>query len=227
MDLNNPNRLYIALGVSALLLGMWGWKEHTDTLISQADGQVKFLEDAQRKLKAERDHLDTQLSAANFRFDSAEREARRLMDEARKRPTPPKPPPAPKTAEELTLSMRVALSPESLVVEDPNRPSVLNVADGQKVFLYFEEAKRIPGFESKVIAQDAALTGLQTTLKAAGDRFGLQTEALSLAGTQLETSQKETQILKKEVSQVKTRGRLQKILWGAAGLGVGFLVGKH
>lgn len=226
MDLNNPNRLYIALGIAGLLLIAYAGKIHLDNVIAQADGQVKLLKQREVLFQEEARLKNKELEAANFRYDALAREATRLAGIAHRIPTPPEVPPTPETAEELTVSLRVALSQQTLVVNDPNQSTILNKQDGEKVFVMFEEAKRIPGFESKVAAQEVAITSLETTLKAAGDRFSLQGEALSLAGTRLDNCQQETKILAKEVSQTKTRGRLQKILWGASGLAVGFLAAR-
>lgn len=227
MELNDPRRLYVIGGVAALLVGMWAWKTHLDTVITQADGQVKELKQQASLLKEQALQKNKELVAANFRFEALEREARRLAGIAHRLPTPPDPPAAPETAEELTLSMRVALSPTALAVEDLNAQTLLSKPDAQKVFLYFEEAQRVPLFEQKTKAQEEAIVSLEAAVTAAGDRYALQGEALSLAGTQNENCNRQNAILAKEVSQTKTKGRLEKILWGAAGVGVGFLAARR
>lgn len=227
MNLDSKIRTYAIVAGAMLLTGAWAYVDYSENQIAQADGKIKILEEQAKAAKAESIRLDIALGASEFRFNAAERESARLAEVARKLRIPKPGPPAPVTADELTLAMRVALSPATLVVEDPSRDSVLNVADGQKVFNYFEEAKRIPGFELKVNAQDAAITSLETAVKDGKQSVGDCRKLVGSVGSELAISKQETVILTKQVQQAKSMGRVQKFLWGAAGVGVGFLAGKR
>ena len=227
MLFNSNARLYTIIAGATILVGSYSYSDYLRTKISESDGKIKILEADAKEAKGVRIRLELANQEAESKFRDADKESRRLADVARRLRIPPPPPPAPVTAEELTLTMRVALSPGSLVIEDPNKDSILNAADAQKVFVYFEEAKRIPEFLVKVSSQEAAITSLESTV-AAGKQSVTNCNQLVQAGTvELGIARQEVAILAKEVKQVKTRSKLEKFLWGAAGIGVGVLVGKR
>ena len=227
MEMNSKARFYSIFGITFILVGMYALSSYLSNRIREADGKIIALTAQAKGLQAERDKIGVSLDESNLKYADALRESAKFAAIARKAKIPPPAPPAPKTVEELTIPIRVALSQEALVVADPNRASILNQADGEKVFTYFEEAKRTSGFEAKVLAQANAISSLESALGAASGFAAIQDAALSTSGEQLANANNQVQVLNVAIKQQKTKSTLDKILWGAAGVGMGFLASRH
>jgi uncharacterized coiled-coil protein SlyX len=216
---------YIAGSVGLVLVG----------LLAVNHAQSKALENNLVNIKVLNDKIadtDSQrLSALNAKDEAtawanaANERVKTLEIRLASKPYPPKPAPAPQTNPELeSVLVKFGLGEGLGVVLDT--PSRLAHADALKVYDWASEAARVAPLEDRVSAQGALIDGMKIQVNAEQIRADKTGEALTITTKQLALTQEEAKLLSKRVTLTESKSKVQKILWGAAGLGVGYLTGK-
>lgn len=143
---------------------------------------------------------------------------------AESRPVPPPVGKPPVTSPELQNGLLdLGMKPGLVVVADPFAHSEMALSDAQSAWIWGNEAKRAKALEERIAALDEAL-------KACGDLNNASTEQIRLRDETIVAIKKESSLSKNQAEELgkavvaeKKKSTVQKWLWGAAGLGIGWL----
>lgn len=224
MEIKNT-KWYAITSISAIIIGLiivnWAMGEELDRNATSINNLKMLVSetDSQR--------LDAIASMAEAKR-WAEASAVKVVELEKRlatKPYPPKPGPAPVTNPEMESTLvRFGLA-EGLLVLDTGKTQLAH-QDSVKVYEWASQALRVAPLEDRLDAQGALVDGLKVQVGALQEGAKFSDKALSKTTDQLVLTQKEANELAKRVTLTEKKGKVEKILWGVAGLGVGYLTGK-
>lgn len=182
---------------------------------AEARGQAKAATEALGQLQARTQAMEAKLDAVRAKVDAI--------------PIPPKPGPAPAEALQVAKDLHeMGLSPTAEVKPiDWNQPTLLGMRDGQTVWTWGKEAKRVPGLELKIAGFLEEREADKEVHKAFGEE---RAQANLTIGKWQGAEQKEreareaTETANKGLHTALVQQERQKWLYGLGGIVLGALV---
>lgn len=224
MEIKNT-KWYAAISIGAIIVGLvivnWAMGDELDRNIGKINNLRALVNETDSQRLMALNKLDEATGWAN----AANARVLELEKKLATKPYPPKPGPAPVTNPEMESTLvRFGLA-EGLLVLDTGKTQLAH-QDSVKVYEWASQAARVAPLEDRLDAQGALVNGLKVQVGALEENVKVGSQALSVTTKQLSLTKQEADELAKRVTLTEKKGKVQKILWGVAGVGVGYLTGR-